>query len=158
VVEDHVDRAAVFLWETGGHKIQVALLDAGGGFSEARVVALYRLRGHEWRLITNNSHRYEFTCRGGFYTSHDKLFIWDFVFDDRYAYFAPAKYQLRQFVWKGSTLTGPLYRTTRHRYDTTQDGNVIPPEDDPLREFGMRWRWWLPLNPKNAARFSKGTP
>ncbi|MEO7719295.1 MAG: hypothetical protein ABIY70_24100 [Capsulimonas sp.] len=152
VSENACNRATVFLWEPDGRKILVALLDAGGGFSEERVVSCYRLRGHEWRLMHHNSNQYGFTCRGGFYVSGRKLFIWDFVFDDRYAYFAPAKYRLRQFIWKRNTLTGPTYRTTRRRYETKEDVNVVLPEQDALRELGMRWRWWAPLDTSSTKR------
>ncbi|MEO7718692.1 MAG: hypothetical protein ABIY70_21045 [Capsulimonas sp.] len=106
---------------------------------------IYALHHNRWELLTVKPSLTEFTDRGSFYLSGNKLYVWDYAADDRYAHQAPQRYWLKTFLIKRDRLVKMHTLTTSHRYSIIEEYPLpanYPAEKDPLREFGLRWRWW----------------
>ena len=87
----------------------------------------------------------EFTDRGAFYLQRNKLYVWDYGAEDGYAHQAPQRYWLKTFIIQGDRLVEIHARVTHHRYSIIEEYPAqtnYPAAKDPLREFGLRWRWW----------------
>jgi hypothetical protein len=73
------------------------------------------------------------------------VWSWDMVYDSTKESHSQAhRYMLRSWALTPRALQGHT-RYTRGRYDpgwTVSGERPRVPKQDPLREFGMKWRWW----------------
>lgn len=137
----------VLLWP--GSRAAVFVAQRPSGVYGVRAPLVYVLRNHHWRLANPDPEQQAFTDRGAFFMKRDRLYVWDYAMDDEHAHRAPQRYWLKTFrLSQSGKLSQIGKKMTRRLYpDIGEVGEVPPPEQvpsrfDPLREFGMRWRWW----------------
>ena len=126
--------------------ILAILHDDRSGTAERLAPAFYRLEHMEWKLTNANLKPYQFSNYGGFrlYPNQRRLDVWEV---ENYKGFRrdPHRYNMSTFVWSHSRFYKISRRLTRKKYvpmEVVEKGKRILPENDPLREFGRRWRWW----------------
>ena len=137
----------VILWqpERGVQVLIAVLRDTESGNWSYRGLSLFVLRQDRWEKTPHRPRDLDFSNLGGFCTDANELRIWDIDYDSNYAHMAPQRYKLRRYRWAGS-LKRPRVTLTKGRHHVFGlayfDRRSRSPADDPLREFGLRWRWW----------------
>jgi hypothetical protein len=138
-------RPKAFLYVDAAHPLLVFLAKRESGVYGIQSSIIYALHHDRWELLTVKPSLTEFTDRGAFYLQGNKLYVWDYAADDNYAHQAPQRYWLKTFIIKSDRLIKTPTHMTHHRYSIVEEYPAptnYPAEKDPLREFGLRWRWW----------------
>ncbi len=112
---------------------------------ESMLLTLFRRRKGHWQKVTLPQEQDLYLSqRGGFYFSDRGLRFWDFLVDRGHD--GPSRYRVRLFVPLKTLLRCTWDRTTNgfYRQEYWPPPDKILAKDDPLREFGLRWRFWSP--------------
>jgi hypothetical protein len=130
----------------------------GGVDIESSVLILFQLHnGHFDRMPMAWAKTPTFSDKGAFYSVGRSILIWDPDWDEAVCTQCPHRYILKVYRLVGPNLKLVSSRETRKDYDPSEHFNekvsqYIPPKDDPLTEFGMRWRWWGPRKKSRRLR------
>lgn len=138
--------ASALLWRVGRQTLLVIVGQRDSGIYDYNCPLIYHLREDHWRIIPNKTKALQFSNRGSFYIQGNKLYVWDYVAEAALSHGEPQHYQLREFALSQGQFALVKSRVTQGKYEDIQglddaSGN-IPAAFDPLREFGLRWRWW----------------
>jgi hypothetical protein len=141
------NRPVVGLWRSQAGPVVWALSSRSHDLNTYgyTTVELFRLSKGHWIRIEQPK-AIDFSHRGGFQIVKTGLLVWDF--DPAFGHVSPAHYQVRLISFRGKCLTELWFRTTSRRYLPHVHGQIWPPPDvvaaldDPLREFGYKWKWW----------------
>ncbi|MCW3060084.1 MAG: hypothetical protein JWQ02_1905 [Capsulimonas sp.] len=138
-------RPKAFLWLDKSEPSLVIVAGRASGVYDIQAPVIFTLHNNRWRLTSVDPTRTEFTDRGSFYVLGNSLYVWDYGMESGYAHQAPQHYWIKTFVIKDNRLVKSHIRTTHSRYTITAEypaPTKYPANNDPLREFGLRWRWW----------------
>lgn len=146
--EDNAGMAGIipFTPESGLKAFIVVLECPEYGIWEYRSPAIYAYGKHGWQLQNRNLWKYAFSNAGSFYTQGRGIYVWDIEYDPSDCHWCPQKFSLQRFLWRHAQLQRLDKRITHRKYqpvynyELIMDGKTLSP--DPLREFGLRWRWW----------------
>jgi hypothetical protein len=106
---------------------------------------IYTLHGSKWKRLPFDPMKMSFTNRGTFYIQGNRVYVCDYGGEVGYAHLAPQHYWLDTFVVKNDHVRKLHTRWTYHRYpipDADPPPLDYPAKIDPLRELGLRWRYW----------------
>lgn len=120
------------------------------GVYDVRSPIFYRFHGGIWHRIASNPKQAEFTDRGGCYVRNGRLYAWDYEMANHRGHADPQRYWLRVFTVCQTQIHLISNRMTKHEYDSGGDypgyhsvpSAKITRSEDPLHEFGLRWKWW----------------
>jgi hypothetical protein len=117
------------------------------GVYEYAEIRFWSRSGSAW--ISLDSDDLSFSNRGGFYFEGNKLRLFDFVYDTHRAHWDSHTYSLKEYAVEPDSVRLESSRKTKRRYSPEGDsGYPVPefvePKNDPLREFGLEWKWWGP--------------
>ena len=135
-------------WKCGHINLLIIVGDVLSGAYGVRAPLVYRFRKGKWRLVIDPS-ILAFTNRGGFNLSGKRLRVWDYKMAKNTAHSVPQRYWLKEFAISQGHIVQRENRMTSGSYLGHIDFDSTPPpprhlskKDDPLHEFGLRWRWW----------------
>ncbi len=118
-----------------------------GGVHEVAEILFWGWEGKRWTRIEGSVP--DFSNRGSFYVEGTKLRTFDFDYDTRRSHWDSHRYVLREYRVTKASIKLISSRKTKQLYSPEgPQGYPIPElvktEDDPLIEFGLKWRWWGP--------------
>ena len=103
-----------------------------------------------WRALSISP--ITFSDQGCFYVDGDLLRVWDSVYAPPFeAHTAKHRFRLSKYLLTngGPVLMGS--RRTKREYSPglagggwLTDRGFVAKENDPLREFNLKWKWWAP--------------
>ena len=135
-----------FLWRAGRKRLLVLVAGRKSGVYGYRCPIVFRRQKGRWRLASRGTQELQFSNRGSFYTQGRLLYVWDYAAAPDASHWAPQRYWLREFLWRGEKLGLRRTRLTQRNYDgldvVDDPPHRVEPAQDPLREFGLRWRSW----------------
>jgi hypothetical protein len=112
---------------------------------------VYCVRGSKVSELKWPKSTIEFSDKGSMTVAGEAILWWDFVYGVDEAHHDNHKYSFSRAIIDGDRLKRIEYKITRNKYEMTygDDGEAIFPrrEDDPLVEFGLRWKAWGPRWP-----------
>lgn len=108
--------------------------------SENELVGLAR-RGSRVVFLGSAGPRDTFGIMGSFYLRGDRITVWTWLYSD-HGLWVDSHYQFSTLRLSPKGFRLIRRRETRHTYPSFNDDYLPMPEEDPLREFGLRWRWW----------------
>lgn len=98
---------------------------------------LFEKQGSNWLL---KGKPIEFSDRGGFQLVGNKLRVWDMDYQpSKESHNSPHGYWLQEYVAKSSRLVLTRARHTKRKYALMPNEPPRMSQDDPLREFGLKW-------------------
>ena len=139
------DRKAVGIWWYRREPIVWVLSMRDNNNWESNVLALFHRRKGRWvEMKLPVKQDLYLSQRGGFYVGDQGLRFWDFLVDRGHD--GPSRYRVRLFVPSENSLRCTSDRTTKgfYRQEYWPPPDKVAAKDDPLREFGLRWRFWSP--------------
>jgi hypothetical protein len=140
-------RAPVLFWNTGSEPLLMVLVadDNKGGTDDAFHPVVFRKRGGAWSRSTSVEELYV-PDQGGFYTSGRRLMQWQWwdLAGESTGHYDNHHYRLREYRWSRHRLRLVRTRITRGRYYPWDSHGGFVAGRDPLRELGVRWRFWSP--------------
>jgi hypothetical protein len=114
------------------------------GVYEYKRVSAYKLAERDSALIAERLCEFDFSGQGGFMVSGEKIYTFDAVELDL-GHGSPHRYNLRAAKLRPNAKLR-LVGETKRRYafwtEKTDHPEIIAAKDDPLQEFGLKWRWW----------------
>ncbi|MGI8923497.1 MAG: hypothetical protein ACR2HJ_05565 [Fimbriimonadales bacterium] len=133
------------IWLKGEPIIWCLVVAAQVGVHEEAQIILWRWDGRAWTPLPGPTPI--FSNRGSFFAKGDRLFVWDFDYDTNRGHWDSHHYILREFRVTGSAISQVSSKKTKRKYSPEGPGGypvpeIVAKENDPLREFGMRWQWW----------------
>ncbi|MCW3060085.1 MAG: hypothetical protein JWQ02_1906 [Capsulimonas sp.] len=137
-------RPHAFLWFRGSHTSLVFIATYLTGAYGVQAPIIYTLQGNVWKRLPFDPMEMSFTNRGGFHIQGNRVYVYDYGGEDGYAHLAPQHYWFKTFVINGDSVRKLHTRVTYHRYPNISDTPPLdyPAKIDPLRELGLRWRYW----------------
>ena len=115
------------------------------GVYDVRSPIVYRLHKGAWRHVASNPKQSEFTDFGSCYIKHGRLYAWDYEMANNKGHADPQRYWLRVFTISRTRVRLRSSKMSREEYvhiDFPVTSSKIRPSADPMREFGLRWKWW----------------
>ena len=120
------------------------------GVYDVRSPIFFRFHRAAWRRIASNPAQSEFTDFGSCYINNGRLYSWDYEMTDHKGHADPQRYRLRVFSISRARVSLQSSKMTRKEYDSIRDSkdHVVAPssqirhKEDPMHEFGLRWKWW----------------
>jgi hypothetical protein len=115
------------------------------GVYEYADIKFWSWSGSAWRQMPTDE--LSFSNRGGFYFEGNVLRLFDFVYDTDRAHWDSHFYSLKEYKVDPTSLKLISSRKTKRHYSPEGDSGYPVPElvdaqNDPLREFGLKWKWW----------------
>ncbi len=147
------DRPAVMAWPGVRRPVIVLRVSPQTGVYETSSLAFFEWKAQQWKLVTNDLWKCSFCDMGAFCFRGRQLHVWDPIYGDNRAHGDSHRFELMVFELRGQKVRTVSTRRTKRRYlpgdhsPALPDANRFPPDsvaaiDDPLREFGLKWRWW----------------
>ena len=120
------------------------------GVYDVRTPILFTFSNNRWQRSRSDLNALEFTNFGSCYYSKGKLFVWDYEMASNLGHGELQRYWLKTFRISNGCMTPISTRFTVGRYSSPSDddgrdrlsSSKIGVSEDPLREFGLRWKWW----------------
>lgn len=137
----------IFPWRLIGENIVIVVGTTPSAAYGIRAPLIYRLQHHEWKLVAKPE-MLQFTNRGGFYIYGERIYLWDYEMNPSQAHSAAQRYWIRVLSLSGGRLVQIKKALSRKKYlaesdfESSTPPEYLSPTSDPLREFGLRWRWW----------------
>ncbi len=136
--------------QVSGEPALMIVANRPSGVYDVRSPIFYSLHGSVWRRIASRPKQSEFTDLGSCRVKNGRLYAWDYEMAEHKGHADPQRYWLRVFSISRQRVQLKSNRMTRHIYDGVADseGHNMQPSwkiarrDDPLHEFGLRWKWW----------------
>ena len=125
---------SIMPWPISGQNVLIVIGTTPSAAYGIRAPFIYRLQHHTWALVSDPA-LIQFTNR-------------DYEMNTEQAHSAPQRYWLKVFSLRRGHLSQIEKRLTHKRYlggwdfESLTPPKYIPPNDDPLQEFGLRWQWW----------------
>lgn len=135
----------VFFWDVGKRWPLLIVLtspDYISGSWEYAVPLVFELRREHWRRLRGGVGEFDLSSTGGFFVRGRRMYVFDIDCNDNYGHMDDHRYRLTEYQYSPGRLRRIRSRLTKKRYRPTGwEGGVSIRHDDPLREFGLRWRW-----------------
>lgn len=120
------------------------------GVYDVRSPIFYRLHKGTWTRVASNPKESEFSNFGSCCINNGRLYTWDCEMAAHKGHGEPQRYLLRVFSISRTRIRLRLSKVSRMEYDSLGDSighfttpsSQIRPDKDPMREFGLRWKWW----------------
>jgi hypothetical protein len=115
------------------------------GVYEYAEIKFWQWNGSSWTAMP--SKELSFSNRGGFFIDGNVLRLFDFIYDTSRAHWDSHAYSLKEYKIEKNSIKLISSRQTKRRYSPEGDGGypvpeIVEPKNDPLREFGLKWKWW----------------
>lgn len=115
------------------------------GVTEESTILVFRWSGNDWQPLSGPSPT--FSNRGTFYIQDDRLYAVDTVYDERFARWDDQRFALREYSLSSTAIKLVSKRVTSKRYSPEGTHgypvpDIVEASNDPLVEFGLKWRWW----------------
>ncbi|MBX3119045.1 MAG: hypothetical protein KF784_08270 [Fimbriimonadaceae bacterium] len=124
----------------------VTLAEESGVYGYSQIVP-YELTASGPKIL-KSSNDLSFSDYGGWGPTSRGLYMWDYLYlPDVEPHGGPHKYQLFEFELRNGKFKRVGIHTTKKKYypesvaDWVGEASVSK-KNDPLREFGLKWRWW----------------